>query len=158
MTFGTNSSFYTLPGLAPNGAFVGSNGQTGTVADSTKVQYVTVDSTGRLGTSSSVVGLDPRVPGIEDGLRALGQQIQTVGALSAALSALPTTLPADSNGGCGIGTGVYGSAWAGAVGCTGRFSESVTFNLGGAFSSAPASTQYSSAPNFMARFGIFFQF
>jgi hypothetical protein len=153
MTFGTANSFYTLPGLATGGTFAGASKQTGSISANT-IQFVTVDQNGNLGTSKAVFDTTE----IERGLNALGQQVQSVGALSAALSAIPNTLPSDSNGGCGFGTGVYGNALAGAVGCVARLSQTTYINVAGSFTSAPPSSNYSSTASFMGRIGIFFQF
>jgi hypothetical protein len=115
---------------------------------------VTVDQTGNLGTSS----YDANLPSnLQTGLVQLGQQLESVGALAAALTAIPNTLPPGVNSGCGIGSGVYGSAWAGSFGCVARLNHSITFNAGGSFASVTSSS-YSNPPGFMGRFGFFFQF
>ncbi|MEB3338005.1 MAG: YadA-like family protein, partial [Leptolyngbyaceae bacterium] len=146
MTFGTSTSYYTLPGLASNGTFIGRTNQ---VAGETR--FVTVDTQGNLGTAN----FDPDA--ITRGLVTLGEQIESVGALSAAMSAIPNLVAAGERGGCGIGTGVYGGAFAGAFGCVTRVNGSVSINAAGAFTSTPSS-QYSSGSSFMGRVGVFFQF
>jgi hypothetical protein len=151
MAFGTPASYYTLPGLASSGQFIGSANQSG------DTRYVTVDQSGNLGTAPGF--FDPAtIQKVENGLVTLGQQIQSVGALAAALSSIPNTLSTGSNSGCGIGTGVYGSALAGAFGCVTRINKSITFNAAASFTSAPASSSYSSSSSFMGRIGFFFQF
>ncbi|MFM7366798.1 MAG: YadA-like family protein, partial [Sphaerospermopsis kisseleviana] len=139
-----------LPGLASPGSeakFVGDRYQN----QNGDRRYVTVDDSGNLGTAK----FDPSV--IEKGLYELGKQIESVGALASALSAIPNTLPLGVNNGCGVGTGVYGGAWAGALGCVTRVNRTITLNAGAAFTSATSSI-YSNSSSFMGRLGLFFQF
>ena len=151
ITFGTPASYYTLPGLASSGEFVGTANQTG------ETRIVTVDQSGNLGTAP-VSFNSATVDQLEQGLVSLGQQMESVGALAAALSSIPNTVALDSNGGCGVGAGIYGSSWAGALGCVTRITQAITFNAAASITSAAASSSYSSISSVMGRLGFFFQF
>ena len=103
------------------------------------------DDLGALSTiSNEFDALTPKVQG--DGIRAavtaikrnkndivnLGDGISSVGALSAALTGLPTST-GDAPVACGIGGGEYSSRYAMSIGCAAELSERVTLNAGGSF-------------------------
>jgi hypothetical protein len=117
VALGSTWSPYSLPGLSPGGSFVGS-----TYQNSGEKKFVTSDNWGTLGTSSFNVN-------------ELVNSIGTVGALSSALGALPSsTLLPDESIRCGIGTGTYGGQFAGSLGCAARMADRLYLNGGIAMS------------------------
>ena len=64
--------------------------------------------------------------------RDVEQSIDNVGALSAALTALPT-VPTDSPIACGIGTGTHSGNYAFSGGCTSKVNEKLSFNAAASF-------------------------
>ncbi|MDC3134859.1 YadA C-terminal domain-containing protein, partial [Prochlorococcus sp. AH-716-J09] len=64
--------------------------------------------------------------------RDVEQSINNVGALSAALSGLPT-VPTDSKIACGLGTGTHGGNIAFSGGCASKINEKVAFNAAASF-------------------------
>jgi hypothetical protein len=161
-----SSSVYTLPGLAPAGAFVNSANQNGG-----EVRLTTVDNAGNLGTSDfslnsltnnlssinhNISAINNQISRINNALESVNRQIMSVGALASALSSIPNITSGDQRYGCGIGTGVYGSGLAGSAGCVVRVSERVWVNA------AVAATRYTdtgfgSTPSIAGRLGLFFQ-
>ena len=129
------SSTVTIPGIASPG------GQ----------RFVTTDSTGRVGYSANTVN------DYTSALEQVGNQVSSVGAVAAALSSIPNLTNGSNRYGCGVGTGVFGSAWAGAVGCVAKVSNSVWVN--GALSYTPSiTTAFGSTPSVAGRLGVFWQF
>ncbi len=59
--------------------------------------------------------------------RDVEQSINNVGAMSAALTGLPT-VPTDSNLACGLGTGTHGGDFAFSVGCASKVNENLSIN------------------------------
>ncbi len=64
--------------------------------------------------------------------RDVEQAIDNVGALSAALTGLPT-VPQDSPMACGIGTGTHSNNFAFSGGCASRINEKLAFNVAASF-------------------------
>ena len=103
MTFGTKASSYKLPGLSRNG-FVGSRYQ-----NQGNKRIVTTDNEGTIGTT-------------DYSITKLENSIGAVGALSAALGAMPTeTLLPNETFRCGVGGAGYAGQYAGALGCVPRW-------------------------------------
>ena len=129
------SSTVTIPGIASGG----------------DAKFVTTDSNGVLGSSQYTINQ------YNQALQSVDSQIESVGAMAAALSAIPAITTGDKKFACGIGTGAFGSTWAGAVGCVGKLSTNVWMN--GALSFTPSvDTAFGSTPSVGGRLGLFFQF
>ena len=113
VAIGTSGQSYLLPGLGNGGGFVGQAFQSGST------RAVTVDSQGNLGTSYD----------LEQGFKGLGAGINAMGAMTAAMSALPTYVGSqDEWGRCGVGGGGSGGIGAGAFGCAIRLGDRVHLN------------------------------
>jgi hypothetical protein len=90
-------------------------------------------------------------------LSQVDNQVSQVGAIAAALTSIPNLTTGSSKYGCGIGTGGYGSSWAGAAGCVAKVAKNIWVN--GALSySSPVSTAFGSTPSVAGRLGVFYQF
>ena len=76
--------------------------------------------------------------------RDVDQAIDNVGALSAALTGLPT-IPEDSPLSCGVGFGSHSGSNAISGGCASRFNERLSFNLAGAI--IPSEQDYQGEDN-----------
>ena len=130
------TSTVTIPGIASAGG-----GQ----------RFVTADSAGNLSASQYTVN------DYNNALQQVEDQVSQVGAIAAALTAIPNLTSGSSKYGCGIGTGGFGSSWAGAVGCVAKLGQNVWVN--GALSYSPSvSTAFGSTPSVAGRLGVFFQF
>ena len=129
------SSTVTVPGLATNG----------------ESKFVTADANGTLGTSSY------SIKDYENALRDVGDAISSVGALAAAMSSLPNMTSGDAKYGCGVGTGVFGSAWAGALGCVAKVHSKIWVNAAASYT-PKVETKFGSTPTVAGRLGIFYQF
>ena len=87
----------------------------------------------------------------------MDEQVGAVGAMAAALTAIPAITTDGKTVACGVGTGAFGSSWAGALGCVGKVADSVWVN--GALSFTPSiSTEFGSTASVGGRLGVFFQF
>ena len=87
--------------------------------------------------------------------RDVEQSIDNVGALSAALTGLPT-VPLDSKFTCGVGTGAHGGNFAVSGGCATKVSERLTMNFAGSL--IPTSQDYQGAGNdWSGRAGFLFR-
>ena len=154
IVLGTAANSYTLPGLAAAGGFIGSSNQSGAT------QVVTVDGDGNLGTttstSTSASTLTPRVEAIENSMKTINSQIENVGAMAAAFSSIPNLTSDNRRYGCGIGTGGYGSGWAGAAGCASKIGSNTWINGAIAFTGAN-STPWGSTSSVAGRIGLFYQ-
>ena len=129
------SSVVTIPGLATGG-------------DS---KFVTTNANGTVGTSQYSINQ------YNQALQSVTDQVESVGAMAAALSAIPAITTGDKKFACGVGTGAFGSTWAGAVGCVGRIASNVWVN--GALSFTPSvETAFGETPSVGGRLGVFFQF
>ena len=129
------SSVVTVPGLSTFGP----------------QRFVTSDFAGNLSTSPFSVSQ------YTQGLQAVEGQVSSVGAMAAALTAIPNITIDNKTFGCGIGTGAFGSSWAGALGCVGKVSKNVWIN--GALSFTPSvTTAFATTPSVGGRLGIYFQF
>ena len=118
---------------------------------SSEEAFVTVKSDGTIAKSSFSVN------DVKDALQKFDEGINQVGAMSMAVSALPNLTNGDKKYGCGVGTGVMGSAWAGAAGCVVKVTNSIWVN--GAVSYSPGvKTEFSETSNFAGRLGAFWQF
>jgi hypothetical protein len=130
------TSTVTIPGIAS-----ASGGQ----------RFVTTDSAGNLSASQYTIN------DYNSALQQVEDQVSQVGAIAAALTAIPNLTSGSSKYGCGIGTGGFGSSWAGAVGCVAKLGQNVWVN--GALSYSPSvSTAFGSTPSVAGRLGVFFQF
>ena len=88
--------------------------------------------------------------------RDVEQAIDNVGALSAALTGLPT-VPQDSPLSCGVGTGTHSANFALSGGCASRINERLAFNAAASF--IPKSQQYQGIANdaWSGRLGFVFK-
>ncbi len=149
-------TLYTLPGLAPGGSFIGLGNQPNQTDDTTRL--VTVDPAGNLGTSSfSPASVTAFQGAATSALTTVNQQLESIGALAAAFSALPAILPDGSSGGCGIGSGLFGSGVAGSIGCIGRFADNLYVNAGVGITSG-YTTPFGSTASVGGRLGLFVTF
>jgi hypothetical protein len=130
------SSTVVLPGLKDGG---------------NETDFATIDSGGELGRTDFSVG------DVKNALRDVDKGINQVGAMAMAVSALPNLTTGDKKYGCGVGTGVMGSRWAGAAGCTAKVSDSIWINAAVSYS-PEVKTKFGSTSNFAGRLGAFWQF
>ena len=86
--------------------------------------------------------------------RDVEQSIDNVGALSAALTGLPT-IPTDSPIACGLGTGTHGGNYAFSGGCASRVNEKLAFNAAASF--VPGQDYQGKDNGFSARAGFVFK-
>jgi len=87
--------------------------------------------------------------------RDVEQSIDNVGALSAALTALPT-IPTDSKISCGIGTGTHSGNYAFSGGCASKVNEKLSFNAAASF--VPGQDYQGTDNSYSARAGFVFNF
>jgi hypothetical protein len=140
--------------LATGGAFVGAANQ---VTPESQTRFTTVDNQGNLGTSSFSVGnLQDRFSKIEGALSTVNNQIQQVGAVAAALSAIPNLTTDNQRFGVGFGVGGFGSGWAGAVGAAAKIGDNVWINGALAFTNS-VDNGFGSTPSVAGRLGLFYQ-
>ena len=100
---------------------------------------------------------DFSVDDVKTALEKVHEGINQVGAMSMAVSALPNMTSGDKKYGCGVGTGVMGSKWAGAVGCVAKVGTNVWVN--GALTYSPSvETEFGSTGKVAGRLGAFWQF
>jgi len=111
-----------MPGLTNNGNFVGKAYQSGST------RAITTDAQGNLGTSYD----------LDKGFRGLAAGINSMGAMTAAMSALPTYVGSqDEWGRCGVGGGgIGGGVGAAAFGCAVRIGDRM--HLNGAMAIGPS--------------------
>lgn len=130
---GTTTTQVTVPNLAGNGA-----------------SLVQATSDGTLQRTGTTIGQ------ITSSLTNLGKAVESSGAISAALTAVPqVSLDRDEPARCGIGTGGYGSQYAVAAGCALRVADRV--HLNGALSYTPSIDYgYGSTPAIAGRMGFSF--
>ncbi len=86
--------------------------------------------------------------------RDVEQSIDNVGALSAALTALPT-IPTDSKISCGIGTGTHSGNYAFSGGCASKVNEKLSFNAAASF--VPGQDYQGTDNSYSARAGFVFK-
>jgi len=86
--------------------------------------------------------------------RDVEQSIDNVGALSAALTGLPT-VPTDSPVACGIGTGLHGGNYAFSGGCASKVNEKLSFNAAASF--VPGQDYQGVDNSYSARAGFVFK-
>ena len=84
--------------------------------------------------------------------RDVQQSINNVGALSAALTGLPT-VPTDTNLACGIGSGTYAGDFAFSGGCASKLNENLTMNYAASLT-LPSSSDVGYSDTFSARAGF----
>ena len=86
--------------------------------------------------------------------RDVEQSIDNVGALSAALTALPT-VPTDSPIACGFGTGTHSGNYAFSGGCASKVNEKLSFNAAASF--VPGQDYQGTDNSYSARAGFVFK-
>ncbi len=90
-------------------------------------------------------------------LNSLGKGVSGATALTAAMTALPTTSP-DAPISCGMGTGAYSSRWAMGFGCASKINEKWSVNAGGSYVSGGSKDYGSdSLSNVAVRAGFVFK-
>ena len=144
LVLGRQSTEVTIPNLSGVGSGIVSADSDGTLR--------------RLSVSGRQLenSINTKIPRLEDAARGLGQAVQNVGAVAAALSAVPElTLQKDEPVRCGVGAGGFGSQYAAAAGCAARITNRVHVN--GALSLAPSvDYAYGSTSSVAGRVGISF--
>ena len=144
LVLGRQSTEVTIPNLSGVGSGIVSADSDGTLR--------------RLSVSGRQLenSINTKIPRLEDAARGLGQAVQNVGAVAAALSAVPElTLQKDEPVRCGVGAGGFGSQYAAAAGCAARITNRVHVN--GALSLAPSvNYAYGSTSSVAGRVGISF--
>ncbi len=110
----------------------GSNGSNGVISigknsfklqeTSTEMKIWATDSNGRIAPINITNGSKLLIDG-----RDIEQSINNVGALSAALTGLPT-VPTETNLACGLGTGTHGGDFAFSGGCASKVSDKLSIN------------------------------
>ncbi len=110
----------------------GSNGSNGVISigknsfklqeTSTEMKIWATDSNGRIAPINITNGSKLLIDG-----RDVEQSINNVGALSAALTGLPT-VPTETNLACGLGTGTHGGDFAFSGGCASKVNENLSIN------------------------------
>ena len=108
------------------------------------------DSSGRIAPINITNGTKLLING-----RDVEQSIDNVGALSAALTALPT-VPTDSPISCGIGTGTHSGNYAFSGGCASKVNEKLSFNAAASF--VPGQEYQGTDNSYSARAGFVFKF
>jgi hypothetical protein len=105
---------------------------------------------------SSFDRINGRLNNIESALGTVNSQIQNVGAIAAALSAIPNLTTDNQRYGCGVGAGGYGSGWAGAAGCAAKIGNHTWVNGALAFTNT-LDSGFGSTPSVAGRIGLFYQ-
>jgi hypothetical protein len=151
------SSTLTVPGLALAGAGTG---------------FVTADANGVLSRTpfnvngvlsdisnlqNDVSKLDKRTSRLESAVRDIDNAVESVGAMALAVSSIPNLTSGDKKYGCGLGTGVFGSSWAGAAGCVAKVSDEVWINAAITYAPGVSNSLYSTS-SVGGRLGAFWQF
>jgi hypothetical protein len=151
------SSTLTVPGLALAGAGTG---------------FVTADANGVLSRTpfnvngvlsdisnlqNDVSKLDKRASRLESAVRDIDNAVESVGAMALAVSSIPNLTSGDKKYGCGLGTGVFGSSWAGAAGCVAKVSDEVWINAAITYAPGVSNSLYSTS-SVGGRLGAFWQF
>ena len=121
ISIGAPGATIKMPALASGGSFVGRSPQSG------KIEFVTVDEEGSLGTTPNLSGyVEDTVKSMAGGLQ---NAVNSTSALIAAMSAVPTMSSAtDEAVRCGFGTGGVGSDYAVSAGCAVRIANRVHLN------------------------------
>jgi hypothetical protein len=141
---GNSTQSVTIPGLAPEGQFVGNANQTG------ETRLLSTDSAGNIGTTD----FDPGKQ--EDAIRSLGDAVTAAGALATAFSAVPSVVVDEREVVvCGAGLGSYGSTFSGALGCAIRPvpDSALSFNVGLALVNS-VDYGYGKTPGYAGRVGF----
>ena len=84
------------------------------------------------------------------------QSIKNVGAMSAALTGLPT-VPTDTKIACGLGTGAYGGNFAFSGGCASKVNERLSINYAASVTMPGQEYDYNFEDTFSARAGFVWQ-
>ncbi|ABI47488.1 DUF2345 domain-containing protein [Synechococcus sp. CC9311] len=168
---GTNSGTLTLTDqsatLAAPDVVLGASDGSSTVsipglAGGDETEVLTIDPNGVVGKAQlpiipSIRKLESKVNDIERSLKEVDSAVESVGALALAVSAIPNLTTGNKKYGCGLGTGVFGSKWAGAAGCVAKVNQDIWINA--AISYTPGTnTDYYSTPSVGGRLGAFWQF
>ena len=146
VVIGTPGSSLNLPGVASGGKFVGSANQSG------PTRLLSTDGQGNIGTSS----FDPGR--IKSSIQALGQAVNSTGAIASAMSAVPQVVAADNEVmRCGSGVGGYGSSYAASLGCAVKLNPNSPLHINAAIALA-SSVDYGlgSTPGYSGRLGFSF--
>ena len=117
---------------------------------STEMKIWATDSNGRIAPINITNGSKLLING-----RDVEQSIDNVGALSAALTALPA-VPTDSPIACGIGTGTHSGNYAFSGGCASKVNEKLSFNAAASF--VPGQDYQGKDNSYSARAGFLFKF
>ena len=117
---------------------------------SNQMKLWATDSSGRIAPINITNGTKLLING-----RDVEQSIDNVGALSAALTALPT-VPTDSPISCGIGTGTHSGNYAFSGGCASKVNEKLSFNAAASF--VPGQEYQGTDNSYSARAGFVFKF
>ena len=137
-----------MPALAANGSFSGRSAQSG------KIEFMTIDESGALGTTPNLSGY------VQDTVRSMASGLQnavnSTSAMIAAMSAVPTvSFGEDEPARCGFGSGGVGSDYAFSAGCAVRVAKRL--HLNGAVSVANKVDYFgSSTSGFAGRIGFSF--
>jgi hypothetical protein len=165
---GTNSGTLTLTDqsatlAAPDVVLGAANGSSTVsipgLSGSNDTEILTIDPNGVVGRTpfTSITKLESKVNDVEKSLREVDSAVESIGAMALAVSAIPNLTSGDKKYGCGLGTGVFGSKWAGAAGCVAKVNQDIWINA--AITYTPGvSTDYYSTPSVGGRLGAFFQF
>ena len=116
---------------------------------SNQMELWATDSSGRIAPINITNGTKLLING-----RDVEQSIDNVGALSAALTALPT-VPTDSPISCGIGTGTHSKNYAFSGGCASKVNEKLSFNAAASF--VPGQEYQGTDNSYSARAGFVFK-
>ena len=117
---------------------------------SSQMKLWATDSNGRIAPINITNGSKLLING-----RDVEQSIDNVGALSAALTALPA-VPTDSPIACGIGTGTHSGNYAFSGGCASKVNEKLSFNAAASF--VPGQDYQGKDNSYSARAGFVFKF
>ena len=113
VAIGTQGQSYQMPGLSNNGNYVGKSYQSGST------RAMTVDAQGNLGTSYD----------LDKAFQGLGNGLNSMAAMTAALSGLPNAVGLDDEWGrCGVAAGGSGGIGAAALGCAVRIGDRIHLN------------------------------
>ena len=116
---------------------------------SNQMKLWATDSSGRIAPINITNGTKLLING-----RDVEQSIDNVGALSAALTALPT-IPTDSKISCGIGTGTHSGNYSFLGGCASKVNEKLSFNAAASF--VPGQDYQGTDNSYSARAGFIFK-
>jgi hypothetical protein len=121
ISLGAPGATLKMPALATDGKFVGRGQQSG------KIEFMTIDEGGTLGTTPNLAGyVEDTVKSMASGLH---NAVNSTSALIAAMSAIPTVSVAEDEPlRCGFGSGGVGSDYAFSAGCAVRVANRLHLN------------------------------